>query len=90
MTWSIPDSQSINRKEFSIVQKIDEILQEVSGWLDRFSIPVWLIERNIWSIEGNSQSFEKLKKFTPKFLDDSINCRFLFNRSKGIRNQSKC
>ena len=44
MTWSIPNSYSIDWKEFSIDQKIEEIHHEVSGWLDRFTILVQLIE----------------------------------------------
>ena len=61
MTWSILDSYSIDqkehpidRKEFSIDQKIEEIHHKVYRWLDRFSILFQSIERNIWSIKGNS------------------------------------
>ena len=61
MTRSILDSylinwkeHSIDRREFLIDRKIEEIHHKVFGWLNRFSIPIRSIERNIWSIEGNS------------------------------------
>ena len=54
-TWSILDSCLIDQKEFSINRKIEEIHHEVFGWLDRFSIPVRLIKRNIRSINRNSR-----------------------------------
>ena len=76
ITWSTLDSylidrnaKPVGRKEFSINRKIEEIHHKVSGWLDRFSIPVWSIERNIQSIEGNSQSVETHEtKFFQIFL----------------------
>ena len=55
MTRSIVDSCSIDRKEFAINQNVKEINHEVSRWLDRFSIPIPSIIRNIQSIEENSQ-----------------------------------
>ena len=65
MTQSILDSCSIDRKanlidrkEFSIDRKTEEIHHKVSGWLDRFSIPIWSIKRQIWLVERNSQSDE--------------------------------
>ena len=65
MTWSILNSYSIDQKEhpidqkeFSINQKFEEIHHEVSRWLNWFSNPVWLIDRNIRSIERNSQLVE--------------------------------
>ena len=64
MTRSILDSysidwkdHSIDRKEFSIDRKIKEIHHEVFGWLDRFSLPVWSIERNSWSVETYETEF---------------------------------
>ena len=63
MTRSILDSylinwkeHSIDRREFLIGRKIEEIHHKVFGWLNRFSIPIRSIERNIRSIEGNSWS----------------------------------
>ena len=61
MTQLIPDSCSIDRKEFSINRNFEEIHHKVSRWLDRFSIAVRSIERNIWLIKGNSQLVETLE-----------------------------
>ena len=81
--------RSIGRKYFSINWKIEEIHHEVSGWLDRFSIPVWSIKKNIQSIERNSWLIEKLKKFIMKSPLELIGSRFLFDQSKEILDQSR-
>ena len=39
-------------------------------------------KRNIWSVEGNSRSVGKLKKFIAKSQVDSIDSQFLFDQSK--------
>ena len=43
----------------------------------------------IRSIEGISRSIKMFNKFISKFLDDSIDSRFIFNQSKGKSDRSK-
>ena len=80
---------SIDRRYFPINQNVQQIHFKVFGWLDRLSIPIQLIERQIWSIERNFQSVEKLKKVITKSRVDSIDSRFLFDRLKGTFDRSK-
>ena len=69
--------------------KNEEIHHKASTSFDWFSIPVWLIEINIRSIERNSRSIETMKNFNIKFLLDSNGSQFLFDQSKSTFNRSK-
>ena len=79
----------IGRKYSLINWKTKEIHHEVSRWLDRFSILVRSIKKNIRSIKRNSRLIENLKKFITKSLPESIDSRFLFDQSKEILDQSR-
>ena len=68
LVWLIPDSCSINwnqhsfgRKEFSINWDNEEFHHRVSAQINRFSIPLRSIEKNIQSLERNSRLIETRK-----------------------------